>query len=212
MIATQDIYDELHKKFIYLPETGLLIEKKTDQIVGRLMSPGYLRICFLNINEYVHQIAYFMYHGYLPKQIDHRNRIKTDNRIANLRDATHAENVRNTGNSVVNKSGVKGVTWNRHADRWTVTITHKKKSVHIGLFKNFINAVKARYYAEQKFDYLSSGMKSSAEEYLNNAEKISFYTNIEFEEESIPKNETIASEWEFFCYENKKKIDKLAEE
>jgi hypothetical protein len=207
------LYNTLHETFIYIPETGQLINKKSGQVEGRINSNGYLMVYFNGRNYRIHRLVYCMFHGHLPKQqIDHINRIKTDNRIANLRDVPCIENTRNRGNGKTNKSGVKGVFWNRCNNRWQAIIRYKNKSVVVGSFKFFLNAVKARHYAEQKFGYLKDSVKSPAEKYLENAKQMKFYTNITFEEEKKVGKNSVSSEWEFFCYERKKYIDKLAEE
>jgi hypothetical protein len=204
---------DMHEKFSYFPETGQLFYGKTDKLAGALNKDGYLTVDFRGRTWGAHVLIYYLYYGQLPKgQIDHKNRIRSDNRIANLRDVSVSTNNKNKGVCYKSKSGVTGVTWNRSDCIWQAKITHKRKVVFIGQFKNLINAVKARHYAEQKFGYLNDGIVSSAQEYLNNVKNITFQTNIDFEEESIPKNETIASEWEFFCLKGMKKIDKLAEE
>lgn len=61
---------------------------------------------------YAHRIVYEMHFGSIPtdRVIDHDNRIRTDNRIENLRLATRSENARNTGAHRDNASGFKGVT------------------------------------------------------------------------------------------------------
>ena len=38
-----------------------------------------------------HRLAWFWTHGYWPTEIDHINRDRTDNRLANLRDVPHAK-------------------------------------------------------------------------------------------------------------------------
>ena len=57
-------------------------------------------------------------------QIDHINRIRTDNRISNLRWATSEENCNNKTPSVLpssrNKSGVRGLNYDTRWDLWYV--------------------------------------------------------------------------------------------
>ena len=45
-----------------------------------------------------HRIAWFLYYGYWPEHyLDHINGDKKDNRITNLREATHTQNMANRG-------------------------------------------------------------------------------------------------------------------
>jgi len=206
-------YKAVHTKFMYIPESGQLINKNTGKVAGCLTSNGYLVVSIGPRPYPAHRLIYYMYHGHFPKgQIDHINRIKTDNRIANLRDVSASKNMRNTGNSTKNKSGVKGVIWNRQENCWQAKAFYKRKPIHVGNFKHFINAVKARHYAEQIFGYTVTGMKSPAEKYLDYAKKMTFQTNIKFEREKPVGKNSVESEWNFFCYERKKVLNKIAEE
>jgi len=123
----------LLSKFIYVPETGEIIRKKTGRVTGSLSTNGYLRtsIGYTRISN--HWIVWMMHHGEWPSdQIDHINRIPTDNRIENLRLSNYRLNALNRGTSTRNKSGFVGV----HLDRskWCAMITRNAKAVYLGNF------------------------------------------------------------------------------
>lgn len=63
--------------------------------------------------------------------VDHINHDPLDNRKANLRLCTSAENTRNSRTSK-SKSGLKGVRLKRK--KWEARITHNKKQIYIGAF------------------------------------------------------------------------------
>lgn len=67
--------------------------------------------------------------------VDHINNNPKDNRKRNLREATHAENMRNTGAQKNNKLGIKGVRWRERHKQFEASIWHSGKSRFIGLFK-----------------------------------------------------------------------------
>jgi hypothetical protein len=99
----------LQEKFEYNPETGVLSYKNTEKPAGYTNGKGWLRIKVNNKHYRVHRIVWKMYYGEditCGMTIDHINRIRDDNRIANLRVVTHRENIQNSGR-VLNKKPPK---------------------------------------------------------------------------------------------------------
>lgn len=84
-------------------------------------------------------------------EIDHIFQKREDNRKSQLRFATSAENSRNVGLRSNNTSGVTGVDWAKREQKWRARIRFNNKEIHLGLFKNFNDAVKARKDAEIKY-------------------------------------------------------------
>lgn len=77
-----------------------------------------------------HRLIFFAHHGREPEMIDHINRDKSDNRIANLRETTVSENRKN---SAPNKGkACKGVYYNRARNRWVATIPKDGGGVRYG--------------------------------------------------------------------------------
>jgi len=64
--------------------------------------------------------------------LDHKNRIKTDNRVENLRWATHSENQQNRGIQKNNKLGIKNICYHKSGNRYE--------------YKKMINKVKHQKY------------------------------------------------------------------
>ena len=83
--------------------------------------------------------------------IDHINRNKSDNRKENLRIVTPNQNVFNSGMLSNNKSGIKGVAWNKAQCKWVAYIKLNQKHIHLGYFKNIEDATVARKRAEEKY-------------------------------------------------------------
>jgi len=76
----------------------------------------------------------FIY-GEPPKyQIDHRNGIRSDNRIENLREATSAENSQNRTIRSDNASGYIGVFRKKRYKKWGAQIKINKKTKFLGYF------------------------------------------------------------------------------
>jgi len=82
--------------------------------------------------------------------IDHINGDGLDNRRANLRLATVAQNAWNSKkrNPI---SGYKGVYFDRQKRFWRAAIVCNRKRIHLGYFKNKITAAKAYDAAARKF-------------------------------------------------------------
>lgn len=81
--------------------------------------------------------------GYLHKlimkvpsniKIDHINRNPLDNRKQNLRICNYSENTCNTGITINNTSGYKGVSWNSSSGKWLAQIIKDAVQYYLGVF------------------------------------------------------------------------------
>lgn len=68
--------------------------------------------------------------------VDHRDGNGLDNRRANLRWATSAENTRNRAIFPTNTSGFKGVSWDDEHGLWRARITFDRRVIHLGRFSS----------------------------------------------------------------------------
>lgn len=82
---------------------------------------------------------------------DHINGKRFDNRKCNLRIATRCQNNMNMRLSRNNTSGVKGVNFDKRLQQWRSRIGVNKKTIELGYFDKFEDAVKARKEAEEKY-------------------------------------------------------------
>ena len=85
------------------------------------------------------------------KVVDHKNHLEYDNRKQNLRVCEYSDNTHNMSNTSRNTSGVKGVCWYKSINSWHSRITIDGKTVSLGYYKSFDDAVKARKKAEKKY-------------------------------------------------------------
>lgn len=67
-------------------------------------------------------------------QVDHIDRVGTNNIRSNLRLATASENQRNKGKYSNNKSGYKGVSFHKQSGKWQAQIRANGKINSLGLF------------------------------------------------------------------------------
>lgn len=88
-------------------------------------------------------------HGYMHRLIartppgmstDHINCDKLDNRRCNLRICTQSQNMANTTPPANNKSGIKGVSWDKARKKWAVYLKHKRICMNIGRFDSLDDA------------------------------------------------------------------------
>jgi hypothetical protein len=70
----------------------------------------------------------------LSGEIDHVNRDKCDARRQNLRAVTRSQNMLNNGLATPNKSGLKGVSWDKRYKKWTAQIQVKGSKEWLGYF------------------------------------------------------------------------------
>lgn len=96
---------------------------------------GYLQVTLLGKIYRVHQIVFYLHFGWFPKQIDHINGNKLDNRIENLRPATCSQNLANRPKKKNCTSRFKGVYFNKSCNKWCARFFFNSKVKHIGLFE-----------------------------------------------------------------------------
>lgn len=99
----------------------------------------------------VHRIIWLYMTGEWPKAfIDHVNGDGLDNRWANLREATIAENAKNRRLNRNNTSGFKGVSFAKRANKYTAQVTANRKRVCLGFFDTPEDAYAAYCEAAKK--------------------------------------------------------------
>jgi hypothetical protein len=150
--------NELKELLNYDSTTGVFTWKKKvtknkmiGDRAGSTNKDGYETIMLEGKNYASHRLAWFFVHGVWPAEcIDHINLDASDNRIANLREASRAENNRNTKAPSNSSTGIKGITWNKDCKKWAAKITVNKKQKHLGVFADIeeAKAVLAKVRAE----------------------------------------------------------------
>lgn len=149
----------------YMPDTGDVfwaVDHKYKNLRGKKV--GFLHKtnnrysalrCTIRGRQYMlHRIIWLYMTGESPcGEIDHINHNPLDNKFSNLRLVSRAVNNRNAKKRVDNTTGVTGVYKDRN--RWGVYIGAggAGKSVYIGSYKDFEEAVSARLTAQDHYGY-----------------------------------------------------------
>lgn len=150
MLTAERLRDALD----YDPETGAIkwLEdrnggSKAGAIAGCILADGYRQIMLGRKRYLAHRLAWLYVTGEWPDgEVDHINGDRDDNRLANLRLATHAENQKNYPKPRTNTSGVKGVHWSASRGKWIAKICVNYRRIFLGQFDD-INEAAAAYAA-----------------------------------------------------------------
>lgn len=143
----------LRRMLDYDQKTGVLRWKVKPQlgidagaIAGSLGADGYITVRVKGSQVKAHRAAFAIVKGRWPKwHLDHRDNDKTNNRWRNLREATTSQNACNRQRANANNAtGSLGVHCRADGHGFTARI-----SIHLGTFKSFHAAVRARHRAEE---------------------------------------------------------------
>lgn len=133
-MTRQDFIDRFEYrdgKLFYKKSHGCM---KKGSEVGTKNPSGHIKTLINKKPYLLHRIIFLMHHGFLPEFIDHIDGNPSNNRIENLRPATHSENNLNRGKHKRNTSGYKGVTWVATEGRYSARIAIGKKRFFLGYF------------------------------------------------------------------------------
>jgi hypothetical protein len=101
------------------------------------------------INMYMHHLVVNVTEA---MKCDHINHNGLDNRKANLRIATHTQNVWNRRKfKTPSRSKYKGVDWVKDIKRWRARITVDGRRLHLGFFRDEVDAAKAYDQAAREY-------------------------------------------------------------
>ncbi|MEI8286881.1 MAG: HNH endonuclease [Actinomycetes bacterium] len=144
-ILTQE---QLHEVFDYI-DGHLYWKKKIAKNIVVGSKAGWLSgaknydLMYQNKTYKIHRLIFAWHYGYFPKIIDHIDGNPLNNKINNLREATHSQNLQNSKLRKDSKSGEKGVTWDKKVKKWRVSCVLNKKQYFGGYYKNLTEAIES---------------------------------------------------------------------
>ena len=125
-----------------------------DKLITGTNNRGYRWVNLFGHMYLVHRLAFLYMTGKHPRgEVDHINGVRLDNRWVNLRDCDSAAQSRNQGVRSDSTSGVRGVTYSKHAHKWVARISQGGVRMSLGYFKSFDEAVAVRRAAEPRLGY-----------------------------------------------------------
>jgi hypothetical protein len=146
-------YDAESGVFTWAIDRPMAPKAPKGKVAGGNDGHGYWIICLDGVKYPAHRLAWFYVYGNLPKEVDHQNHIRTDNRLVNLRATDRSGNAKNISMPSNNVSGVIGVSWTKRIgkrnSKWEVRACGK----FLGYFDDFFEAVCKRKSAELKFNF-----------------------------------------------------------
>ena len=156
--------DYLKSILHYCPDTGVftwIVNKgpvKAGRIASCILTDGkgirYLSVMINGKTYLQHRLAWLYCFGYMPAEmVDHINGDTVDNRICNLREASNSKNCKNQKRRTNNKSGITVVYWVKVCGKWGARINKDYKSIYLGVFNSFEDAVAVRKAKEIELGY-----------------------------------------------------------
>lgn len=123
----------LRSVFQYNPETGMFL--RGGGHTGSVLKNGYVYLSLNKKRMLANRVAWAIMTGSFPdSEVDHINRVKSDNRWSNLRVATRSQNAMNQSKRSDSSSGHKGVSWHSRVGKWRASIKANGKHVHLGYY------------------------------------------------------------------------------
>ena len=148
----------LKENLRYDPETGHFwwtkpggVRRKISEPAGHLDESKYVKINFNGSVYRAHRLAFLFMGQEVPKQVDHINGIRNDNRWCNLRASCHFTNSFNKGKQPSNTSGYKGVSWDSKSGKWLAQISVRNKKICLGRYDDLETAYEVYCKSADKY-------------------------------------------------------------
>jgi hypothetical protein len=163
-------YELVSKLFSYCPETGHVTwllspanSTPAGQRAGCIGRAGYRFILIAGKLYREHRIAWLLATGAnAAHEVDHANGDRADNRWANLRGATHAENMQNMRRLKRPEPWPQGVSLHKASGLWRARITANREEHNLGYFHSPEAAHKAYLEAKARLHTFAPTLREAA--------------------------------------------------
>lgn len=149
--------ESLRDRYQYDPRTGEFLRRVNSKRRPNALVPagwinkttGYAELRIDGVCYKAHRLAWLYVYGEWPTEVDHINRSKSDNRIANLREVTRAQNMQNAVTGPKSRTGVRGVAHHPASGKFAAYISRDNKKVWLGVHDTIEQAAVVRRAAER---------------------------------------------------------------
>ena len=118
---------------------------------GSVHSEGYVLVKYKRKSYKAHRLAWLIHTGEWPKgQIDHRNGVRSDNSIANLRQCDNGENQQNRKLASNNSTGFTGVMFKKREGKFFSRIRVGGRRLELGTYETAEAAHEAYLLAKSR--------------------------------------------------------------
>jgi len=132
----RSLTEEVYKRFYY--KGGHLYYKHKHKQAGCYDKDGY-RVVKINRKSYKeHHLVWLFWNKNMPKYLHHRNGVRDDNRITNLEEVNHEENMKHKSKYKNNTSGFVGIDFKN--GKYRARVGQK----HVGYYSTLKDAVAGR--------------------------------------------------------------------
>jgi hypothetical protein len=143
-------HERLLELLRYSPESGEFFwrarrgRQGAGKPAGSITAHGYRSIGIDGRDYRAARLAWFYTHGRWPDPMaDHKNGIRTDDRLSNLREANSAQNNSNSTSKNRVYPAPRGAHFHRQSGKWTANIQCNGEPHYLGLFDTKEEAAKA---------------------------------------------------------------------
>jgi len=121
-----------HKKWV--KKNGAVSQRRKVNMFKPNLNTGYVQVMVRGKRLSVHRVVWEYFNGPIPEgmQVDHKNGIKHDNRLENLRLVTPRQNAQNTKQ---HRSGrLPGCSFHKGHSKWSSRVTVDGRTRHLGYY------------------------------------------------------------------------------